>query len=269
MVTKGNRIGSGRTAEVWEWGEGKVLKQFKPGFDRGMIEWEYKMAKDVFEAGVPSPQVYELLETDEGMGIVFARVEGECLLDKLQKSPWVLKKAARTMAQLHARMHRSTAVGLPEQRVNLAGRIQDSETVTGLDLQPFLRYAEQLPVGQAICHGDFHPGNIMESNGEWMVLDWTTAETGHPGFDVARTLLLLRSPFRPPGMPAMVMKLSGWFNGIMEKTYVKEYRKLTGMTLSEMEEWLPVVAAARLRERVPGEREWLTALLNHWRKQLG
>jgi aminoglycoside phosphotransferase (APT) family kinase protein len=46
-----------------------------------------------------------------------------------------------------------------------------------------------------ICHGDFHPLNVMmEDAGPTGVIDWSQAIVAEPAFDVAATRVILRFP---------------------------------------------------------------------------
>ncbi|WP_058302751.1 phosphotransferase family protein [Gorillibacterium timonense] len=254
-------IGQGRTANVFDWEEGKVIKLFHEGFNKDWIEREYRMAKNVHEVGVSSPEVYELVETEEGVGIVFAKVSGESMFDLMQKAPWKLKQSARTLARLHAQMHASHTEHLPLQKEDLPERIRHGAEFLGEHAESIIRYLDKLPQGDSVCHGDFHPGNLMEDHGNWMVLDWTNAESGNPAGDVARTLIMLRSPYMPPGTNWLTGKLSKAFKSRLESVYLNEYLRISGMPLADIEAWMLPVAAARLREQVPGEREWLLGLI--------
>src|SRR3546814_7594415 len=51
---------------------------------------------------------------------------------------------------------------------------------------------DALPDGDRLCHGDYHPGNVIETAGGPVVIDWPAVTRGHPDADYARTLLLLR-----------------------------------------------------------------------------
>src|SRR6478752_2749091 len=98
-------IGRGFTADVYAWGDGRVLKLFHPGApDRP--EREYRVTRAVHAAGLPAPAVYELVEVDGRAGIVFERVDGPSLFEYVQARPWKLWWAIRRLAELHAQIHR-------------------------------------------------------------------------------------------------------------------------------------------------------------------
>src|SRR5262249_35589856 len=44
----------------------------------------------------------------------------------------------------------------------------------------------------AICHGDFHPANLLTGSGQVAVIDWTDTGTGDRHADLARTLWVFR-----------------------------------------------------------------------------
>ncbi|MCR8642935.1 aminoglycoside phosphotransferase family protein [Paenibacillus sp. N1-5-1-14] len=50
---------------------------------------------------------------------------------------------------------------------------------------------DRLKDGDTLCHGDFHPGNILLSNGHPMVIDFMNVCHGDLFYDVARTVFLV------------------------------------------------------------------------------
>jgi aminoglycoside phosphotransferase (APT) family kinase protein len=79
----------------------------------------------------------------------------------------------------------------------LADRISDADLP--LHLLDFARQVlDGLPDGDRLCHGDYHPGNVLQAAGRIAVIDWGAATRGAPETDHARALLLLRWPIRCP-----------------------------------------------------------------------
>jgi hypothetical protein len=56
-TAKGPMIGEGRTAEVYLWGDGEVLKLYRAGYPAQWVDYEAKVARLVFEAGLGAPAV--------------------------------------------------------------------------------------------------------------------------------------------------------------------------------------------------------------------
>ncbi len=112
----------------------------------------------------------------------------------------------------------------------------------------------QMPDGEQLCHGDFHPGNvIMTATGPIL------GSRGNPAADVARSSLLLAHAASLPGIaPARLIELGrSWF----DRAYRKEYSKLRSMDLEEISTWRPIVATARLAENIPEERDRLLEIV--------
>jgi aminoglycoside phosphotransferase (APT) family kinase protein len=71
-----------------------------------------------------------------------------------------------------------------------------------------------------LCHGDFHPGNILVDDGMVSgVLDWSASRIGEPERDVASTFCNL-AIYGPMGVPDFDWK------GLAEN-YIEEYRLLS------------------------------------------
>jgi aminoglycoside phosphotransferase (APT) family kinase protein len=99
-----------------------------------------------------------------------------------------------------------------------------------------------------LCHGDFHPLNVIVGNAGATVVDWTAARLGPPAFDVAFTALLLAHPPIHVG-PALhrPLQLSGRW---LARRFVARYRKqarAAGWELpTEQLDWYTRLHAARI-----------------------
>ena len=76
---------------------------------------------------------------------------------------------------------------------------------------------------RVVCHGDFHPLNIIVGADGATVVDWTAARIGPPAFDVAYTALLLAHPPIAVG-PALAppLRLAGRW---LARRFVAGYRR--------------------------------------------
>jgi uncharacterized protein (TIGR02172 family) len=252
-------IGQGRTAEVFAWGESRALKLYYEGWPATSAEAEYQKAEAVYKSGAAAPSVYGIVQVDGRHGVIFERVDGPSLLSYTTSHPWTLIRSANLMAELHARMHACHPSSLPAQRDRLREKIQDARPLPDALKQAALKALDQLPDDAVLCHGDFHPDNIVLSRRGPVILDWANAMCGHPLADVAQTALLMQHAAVPPHMPGRWLIEAGrtlWY-----RLYLRRYCQLRSISPEEVKAWMLPVAAARLSEGIAEEEQQLTSLV--------
>ncbi len=198
---------------------------------------------------------------DGRRGIVFERVEGPELTMALLSRPWRFPKLAGMMAELHARMHACELPELTSHREDLKRIIRNRLSLPEDNKEGLLNILEQLPDGNTLCHGDFHPENILMTAQGPIIIDWWTAKRGNPLADVARTSLLLHVG-TPPDVGAFSKQLHNMGGSLLYSFYSRKYLRLIPASRKEIDDWLPLVAAARLAaEAIPGEKEQLLTII--------
>ncbi|WP_068498435.1 aminoglycoside phosphotransferase family protein [Paenibacillus kribbensis] len=262
-MSKGAMIGKGMTAEVYEWGNQQVLKLYYDGYQPERVRFEAEIGRAVKEAGVPAPGVYEMLEEEGRHGLLYERIPGVSMLAMIQSSPYKMLKYAREMARLHWSIHSCSTTALPRQKDRLEQAINDSKTLLGERTKLICEFMNTLPAGHWVCHGDLHPDNILMTKHQSVAIDWSNANMGDPMCDVAKTSLMLLSPYNPLGTPRMLEPLLRVFKKILHRAYLNEYCRSSNISADSMNSWILPVAAARLRDGIPGEQEWLLHLINH------
>jgi len=261
-MDKGALIGRGRTAEIFAWGDNQVLKLFLEEFS-GDAGHELRVTQAAHDVSTLVPATECLVEIDGRYGIIFERITGPSMLEDLQSRPWKLVRYARMMAELHAEIHSHEAASLPSLRKGLDRVIREHAD----DLPASLRQAvfdtlHQLPDGNSVLHGDFHPDNIIMSPRGPIIIDWQTAKRGDPLADVARTCLLLEI-----GAPLPSRTKISWVLNLERRwvysVYLKRYRQLRSHSEQELAAWQVPIAAARLTsEPISEEREQLLAFID-------
>jgi aminoglycoside phosphotransferase (APT) family kinase protein len=110
-----------------------------------------------------------------------------------------------------------------------------------------------------LCHGDFHPDNIVLSARGPVILDWVDAARGHPLADVARTALLMQHAALPAHMPGRSLIEAG--RALWYRLYLRRYCQLRSVSPGQVKAWLLPVAAARLSEGIAEEEQLLLGLI--------
>ncbi|MBI4570957.1 MAG: phosphotransferase, partial [Chloroflexi bacterium] len=215
-------------------------------------------------AGVRVPAPGELTTVDGRPGLVMERIDGIDMLTLIGRRPWSVWRVGRVWGEIQASMHEVIAPpDLPALRDLLRGRFESCDPA--LLPERLARFAldelERLPDGDRLCHGDFHPGNIMEAQGEHVVIDWTNATRGDPAADFARSLLLGRLGELPPGAPLLIRAGAKFARRLLLDSYVRSYRRNGRLDAALATRWEAPVAAARLREGIESENPKLLRLL--------
>jgi uncharacterized protein (TIGR02172 family) len=240
-------VGKGFTSEVHAWDEGRVIKLFHESRPLASIEREFNAARAVHALGLPAPAVHDLVDVDGRLGIIFERVSGRSLLEQVQARPWTLFSGAAQLAELQVRIHTCEApASLPSQRERIQMRIEAAADLSAADKRQGTRLLDDLPEGSSICHGDFHPGNVIITACGPVIIDWDTATRGNPLGDVACTSRLLQHANLPAWTPIYMHLLLKVSRRMLHATYLRRYQKVrANTTRREIEQWEQLLALER------------------------
>ncbi len=257
-------LASGRTADVYPYGDGGVLKLFHTWVSFHDIEKERRKASAAHASGIPTPSVGEVVCRDARIGLTFERVEGMSMLARLLAQTDSVESLARLTADLQLSLHRTKPPNdLPSQQEIVTARVSQCPLLSVSERHALLGSLADLQSAESFCHGDFHPGNVMLTEQGPMIIDWIDACRGNPIGDVARTSLLILGHMEndrmEPGRLA-AMKL-------FHKTYIDRYMASRPEDWSQYRRWVPIMAAVRLKEGIKTQEDWLLkqaqAGLNH------
>jgi tRNA A-37 threonylcarbamoyl transferase component Bud32 len=142
-------LASGRDADVFDLGDGRVLRRHKDGrpATKQAALLRYAAAHDY-----PVPTLYD----ETGADLILEKLDGPEMQQVLR--PWNLGSNARILADLHRRLH-------------LLAPMPGLETLFG---EP-----------RSLLHLDLHPRNVLLTSRGPVVIDWTNAANGPGQADVA------------------------------------------------------------------------------------
>lgn len=265
----GAKLGEGREAEIFAWGERSILRLMRDPSGADRLEQEALAAAAAAGAGA-APAVGELVTLEGRPGIVMDRVDGPDQLALLADRPWSVLAEAKSLGRLHLRIHRVAAPGgLPALGDQARERIRDSERLPAHLAEFALRILDELPGGDRLCHGDLYPGNVLVGPDGPVAVDWVNATRGDPHADVARTRLLLRGGTPPPGASTVGRRLDRIGRPLITRGYLRAYRRAQRLDDELLGQWEIVRAAERFWEDIVEEDAALTALLEARRAALG
>lgn len=242
------------TQNLYAWGEGHILKLYDSSVPADWVQSLGQIERALYEAGLPVPKVGALVEINGGLGQVYERIDGgsmaEALLGMARADPDTIAQLARVFAEAQARIHAYGSIpGLPAQRQLLSTVIHRIDVLPPDLKEATLKAFDQVPEGDRLCHGDFHPYNVLLSPRGPVVIDWNNAHIGNPLEDVARSALILSGlSVAQPSYRAIIDPFY--------QAYLERYCQLASVDPQQLVAWQPIVAAVRLSDHVP-EQEWL------------
>ncbi|KGE19509.1 phosphotransferase family protein [Paenibacillus wynnii] len=254
-------IGEGRTAEILQHKGQTIVKLYRENVSEQNILREYKVSQFVYTQGIRSPKPFELITMNERKGIVFEQILGPSLLKMISKNPWRVSQYAKMMAELHYSLHKLDASEeIGHQKEMLSRCIKEAPMLDIGEKSAILSYLEHLPEDYKLCHGDFHPDNVLLDQEEAWVIDWMTGAAGDPNGDAARSVIMFSKGAIPQQAPLPVKLMIGFIRKRLTKGYIREYLRLSGQSYADIDQWVLPVAAARLVEWLPHtEKEQLLA----------
>jgi aminoglycoside phosphotransferase (APT) family kinase protein len=152
-VVDASPFASGRAADVFALGDGRVLRRYRNGGD---VAVETQVMMHAATQGFPVPIIYDAHGTD----LVMERLEGPTMLSAISTGEIGIEEAAVVLADLHRRLHELPA---PWNR------------------DPAVR----------LLHMDLHPDNVILAPGGPVVIDWSNAREGPADLDIAMSAVIM------------------------------------------------------------------------------
>jgi Ser/Thr protein kinase RdoA (MazF antagonist) len=187
-----------------------IIRLFAKNSDPNQPLKESVVQNTLADLGYPVPAVYFTCTDKTILGGAFFIMdysEGETL----ENINVPLDQAVDVFGKLHASMHNInpdpilkiiTEAGVDIRLLKLEGWLKGFRSYVNLNFNWLNEAVEWLfenrpsePEILSVCHGDFHPGNLLFKDGKIQaVLDWSLFLLGDSAMDVANTIFLITIP---------------------------------------------------------------------------
>lgn len=251
-----------------EWRQ-PLVARVPPMVERfALLERESRLQAWTSEHDFPAPPVIDLRppgEVFERPVQFVRRAPGTTMSAAMTSAPWRINALVDRLAHLQVRLH---AVPVPpwadgdrwsviERRLGLVRFVLDRMPHPELEagLAHVVRLVPRLEVANPVlCHGDFHPMNVLVDGPSAAVIDWTDAGVGDAHCDIARTSWLFR--FAAVAAPsraerALLKPLAPW----LSRRYRRAYRKERSIDDDRVLLWLPLHLLHALAMTIADENE--------------
>lgn len=215
---------------------------------------EADITQRVHAAGLPAPGTDGVVDVDGRPGIVFERIRGESMWERMRDAPHELPGLLHQLVNLQVTFNEAPAIdGLPELTPRLQAKIETARGLPQRERELALQLLARLPTSSALCHGDMHPANILLTERGPIAVDWYDAGAGHPAADYARSALLMMPP-------SSASPSESHLGGATHETLVRLYELyLSALKARDLvdaglfEDWRAAMAVVRLGEPVPAD----------------
>lgn len=203
--------------------------------------------------GYPAPEVLTVLPPGQALPSpvqVMTRAPGVPLI-AASGTPWGFPGLLVRLGGAHAELHRlgrppaDVHPGqVPDRWLRLTRRLTQSDGSGPLaaSLRAVELVAGRLEVADpVVCHGDFHPGNVLVAPGgsALHVIDWTNVGVGDRHGDIAWTLLWfeIAAAVAPRSAGRVLMRV---LRRGLQRAYLTGYRRVLPVDRERVRLWRPV-----------------------------
>lgn len=188
-------IGEGGHGTIYKIGEDTILKVYKDHSPIEVIENERQYAKNAFVNGVPTAIAYDVVETNQGYGVIFEMINGMTLGQYLIKHPDKLEEYSVKFADLLHVLHTTNAdpTLYDDFQDVLIERCEVAKKyISNDEAETLKRIIMSIPKGNGMIHGDYHPNNVMvDDEGELILIDMADISRGNGFFDMGGSYLVM------------------------------------------------------------------------------
>ena len=234
-----NLISSSETVDVDRVGD-MAIKLFKEGCRKTMPLYEALTHSRVEDTGLNIPIIREVSVINNRWAIQMDLIEGKTLADIMKEDPDHMDDYLNQMVDIQLEIHSKKVPKLSKLKDKLIRQINELDCIDDVKKYEMLTRLDSMPKHIKLCHGNFTPENIIINDKGTYVVDWVAARQGNASADVAKTYLLLSLQSKD-----------------IAERYMNLFCEKTNTSKKYVQDWLPIVAAARLTEQKPEEKELL------------
>jgi aminoglycoside phosphotransferase (APT) family kinase protein len=233
----GKPIAKGNSAEIFLH-ENKVVKMFSNHLPETEALREAEKQRVAHSCGLSVPAILDVTHIAGKQAILMEYVEGKTLGDLYFKEPDNNEEYLKLSIDIQQKIHAIVPKSIEPMDEKLQRQIKEAQQLNSKQKSFLLSKLDSMTIENRLCHGDFHLYNLIKKDNEVVIIDWVDASSGDPRADVCRTYFLYSQVSQD-----------------IAETYLKLYCDRSGCSRSEVLEWAPIIAGARLSENVSSENE--------------
>ena len=250
-------IAEGGQSKIYQYDESTVLRVPKREMDFDRIRYEYNVYRLVQDR-ILVPKVHDIVTVHNIPCLLMDKLAGPDLFSRLESNLSTLWGLPKKLASLHKDLWKISGDDLLETNHGKANYcIGKSEILSPDTKDQLLDLLSTLDSTDTLCHGDFHPGNIIEAGGRDYIIDWSSATRGSPLFDIAHTYLLLMNIPRLKSVSDQDYRFQRMVTRYIGKRYLRMVCKERSCSPHDLFPYILIKAGERTFYGMESEKRWL------------
>ncbi len=243
-------LGKGGNGTVYRLDDETIVKVYSTEHSLDIIDRERAYAKAAFIAGIPTAIAFDTVKVGDSYGVIYEAMNSDTLGHAIANEPERRDEYIMKYAQLAKQLHTTTIEdgSVASLKGLLMKRAEDAmlkDFCTQDEIDVLKDIVNSMKDCDTLVHGDLHPGNIMLSGGELMLIDMGELTRGVPIYDLASIYrdLMVGSKSDPEttarsiGMsPELCMevgqKFLAMYSGITDPAQLEQYIQMVGLVFA-------------------------------------
>ena len=242
-----NPIATRKNKTIYKDGD-KIIKLFVSSHPKSNVLNEALNQARVEEfSNLNVPRLLEVTKVEDSWALVSEYVEGKTISTLMKEYPDKIDHYLDLFVKVQLVILENEVPMLNRIKEKFREKLENSDNIDENIKYELLQRLEGMKNHKKLCHGDFHPSNvIVQEDGTVYVIDWSHVTQGNASADAARTYLL----FFMDGKEELANK------------YLDMFAKMSDIEKKSIQRWIPIVAATQITKKIPEEQEFLSKWIN-------
>ncbi len=247
QVNLNNEIATRKNKSIYK-DDDKIIKLFISSHPKSNVLNEALNQARVEEfSNLNVPRLLEVSKIGDRWALVSEFVEGKTISQLMKEDPEKKDFYLDLFVKVQLVVLENEVPMLNRIKEKFREKLEKADNIDEATKYELLHRLEGMKNHQKLCHGDFHPSNvIIQEDGTVYVIDWSHVTQGNSSADAARTYLL----FSMDGKEELAEK------------YLDLFSNLSGIEKKSIQRWIPLVAATQMTKKIPEEQEFLSRWIN-------
>ena len=223
--------------------DGKTVKLFVENYSKANILNEALNQARVEEGtDLSIPKLVSVTKIENRWALISEYIEGKTLSSLIEENPDRLDEYMELFVEIQLEVLSKNVPLLTPIKDKFRRKLTEATNIDDNTRYELLQRLEGMKNHTKLCHGDFNPSNIViKDDGSYAILDWSHVTQGNASADSARTYLL----FSMQGQADLAEK------------YLDLFSLRSGIAKSNIQRWIPIVAATQMTKGKEDEQEFL------------